>query len=46
MVLRKVGKKYVLYTKKTPRKRLGVFRTRAEALVRERQINYFKHIKK
>lgn len=48
MVIRRVGAKYVLYTKKKDRqtgrrKRLGVFRSREAALRRERQIQFFKH---
>ncbi len=40
-MIRKVGGKYVLYSKKG--KRLGSYKTRAKALERERQVNYFKH---
>lgn len=36
---------YVLFSKSKPRKRLGKFRTKREALKRERQIQYFKHRK-
>jgi len=45
MAIRKVDKTWILYSKKVPRKRLGVFRSRIAALKRERQINYFKHLK-
>ena len=34
---------YVLFSKSKPRRRLGKYRTRAEAERRERQIQYFKH---
>jgi len=49
VVIRKSGDKYVLYTKKKDprtgwRRRLGVFRTRAAALRRERQIQFFKRM--
>ena len=44
-MLKKEGSKWVLYTKDGSKK-LGTFNTKAEALKRERQINYFKHLKK
>jgi hypothetical protein len=48
MVIRKVGDRWRLYTAKpdprTGRRRvLGTFRSRAAALRRERQIQFFKH---
>lgn len=42
LILRKVGSQYVLYSHKT-HKRLGTFKSRAAAIRRERQINFFKH---
>jgi len=36
-------RKYVLYSRGKPRKRLGVFTSMKKAVKRERQINYFKH---
>ena len=47
MVIRKLPKqrKWALYSRKTGR-RLGVFPSKAAALKRERQIQFFKHIKK
>ena len=44
-MIRKSGNKYVLRSKKTGRK-LGEFRSKKAAEKRERQINYFKHLKK
>lgn len=44
-VIRKVGKKYVLKSKDGDRK-LGEFKSKKAAEKRERQINYFKHLKK
>lgn len=41
----KIGNKYVLKSKTSGRK-LGEFTTKKAALKRERQINYFKHLKK
>tara|TARA_Y100000310_G_scaffold328248_1_gene396080 strand:+ start:266 stop:400 length:135 start_codon:yes stop_codon:yes gene_type:complete len=41
MVIKKEGYKWVLYSKK--RKKLGSFRTKKEAVKRERQIQFFKH---
>jgi len=41
-MIRKVGSRYVLFSKKTG-KRLGSFASKAAALHRERVINYFKH---
>jgi hypothetical protein len=40
-MIRKVGNKYVLYSHDGS-KVLGTFASRAEALKREQQINYFK----
>jgi len=45
MVIVKRKTKYILYTKKKPRRRLGVFASKAKALARERQIQYFKYLK-
>ncbi len=42
-IIRKVKDKWVLYSHKG--KRLGVFSSKDAAMRRERQINYFKHIK-
>lgn len=44
-MIRKSGSKYVLRSKTTGRK-LGEFRSKKAAEKRERQINYFKHLKK
>jgi hypothetical protein len=47
-MIKKVGKKYVLYskTKKSGRrKRLGTFSSRGSAMKREKQIQYFKNLK-
>jgi len=44
-MIKKIRKRYLLYSKKTHR-RLGVFKTKKAALKRERQIQYFKYIKK
>jgi len=44
MVLRKVGSKWVLFSRKTHR-RLGTFKTKKAAIKRERQIQYFKRLK-
>jgi hypothetical protein len=46
-MIRKVGNKYVLYTRKKDsrtgrRRRLGVFRSRKAAVKREQQIEFFK----
>jgi hypothetical protein len=42
-MIRKTPKGYVLYTKSTPRRRLGgPYKTRAEAVKRERQVQFFK----
>lgn len=41
-MIRREGDKYVLYTQNGDR-RLGVFKSRAEAVRREREIIYFKH---
>lgn len=40
-MIRKVNNKFILYSKKTGKK-LGEFVSKAAALLRERQINYFK----
>ena len=42
MVIKKKGYQWVLYNH-TGKKILGKFRTKKEALKRERQIQYFKH---
>ncbi|HLD00692.1 MAG TPA: hypothetical protein VJC39_03020 [Candidatus Nanoarchaeia archaeon] len=44
MVLKKEGYKWVLYSK-DGQKVLGTFRTKKDALKRERQIIYFKSLK-
>lgn len=44
MTIRKRGSKYVLLSRKG--KSLGSYPTRAGAVRRERQVNYFKHRKK
>lgn len=43
-MIRKVGGKYILYSRRT-HKKLGEFKTKQDALERERQIEYFKHLK-
>jgi hypothetical protein len=43
-MIRKVGDKYVLFNK-DGKKRLGEFPTKDKALLREKQIQYFKHVK-
>jgi len=45
MVIRKQGYKWILYTK-YGRRKLGEFLTKKAALKRERQIKYFKNLKK
>ncbi|MGH9532560.1 MAG: hypothetical protein ACRD2Q_09215 [Terriglobales bacterium] len=46
-MIKKTPKGYVLYSLSKPRRRLGgPYRTRAEALRRERQVQFFKHRKK
>jgi len=47
-MIKKVGNKYVLYSKNKKgghRKRLGTFGSRAAAMKREKQVQYFKHLK-
>ncbi|HZQ90276.1 MAG TPA: hypothetical protein VFA60_00615 [Terriglobales bacterium] len=45
-MIRKTPKGYVLYSKSTPRRRLGgPYKTRAEAVKRERQVQFFKRRK-
>tara|TARA_Y100000034_G_C6701699_1_gene309480 strand:- start:110 stop:244 length:135 start_codon:yes stop_codon:yes gene_type:complete len=44
-MIKKRGYKWILYTK-DGKKRLGEFRTKKDALKRERQIIYFKNLKK
>jgi hypothetical protein len=42
-MIRKTSKGYVLFSRSTPRKRLGgPYKTRAEAVKRERQVQFFK----
>ena len=42
-MIRKTPKGYVLYSKSTPRKRLGgPYKSREEAVKRERQVQFFK----
>ncbi|MBI2663311.1 hypothetical protein HYX15_02145 [Candidatus Woesearchaeota archaeon] len=45
MVIKKEGYKWVLYSK-DKNKKLGEFKTKKDALKREKQIQYFKHLKK
>jgi len=45
MVIKKQKSKWILYTKDEKRK-LGEFKTKKEALKRERQIQFFKHMNK
>ena len=42
MVIKKEGYKWILYNK-TGEKKLGEFRTKKDAIKRERQIQFFKH---
>jgi len=44
MVIKKEGYKWVLYSK-DEKKKLGEFKTKKEALKREKQIIYFKNLK-
>lgn len=45
-MIRKLGKsKFRLVSKKKPHKNLGTYPTRAGALKREGQVEYFKHAK-
>ena len=44
-IIRKKGNKYCLLSKKT-KKNLGCYRSRAGAEKREKQVQYFKHLKK
>ncbi|GEM_PF-6820895 len=44
MVIEKQESKWILYSKDKS-KVLGTFSTKKDALKRERQINYFKHLK-
>ena len=43
-MIKKVGNKWILYSK-DGKKKLGEFKTKADALKRERQILYFKYKK-
>jgi hypothetical protein len=45
-VIKKTAKGYVLFSKDGSRKLGGPYRTREEALARERQVQFFKHAKK
>ena len=45
-MIRKMAKGYVLYSKDGSRKLGGPYRTREEALKRERQVQFFKRAKK
>ena len=45
MVIKKKGYKWVLYTK-DGKKVLGTFKTKKDALKRERQIIYFKNLRR
>ena len=42
-MIRKTAKGYVLLSKKTRKKLGGPYKTRDEALKRERQVQFFKH---
>ncbi len=43
-MIRKTPKGYVLYSRSTPRKKLGgPYKSKAQALKRERQVQFFKH---
>ena len=44
-MIRKTPKGYVLLSKKTGRKLGGPYKTREQALKRERQVQFFKHRK-
>lgn len=44
MVIKKINSNWLLYSKKK-NKLLGKFRTKKEAIKRERQIQFFKHQK-
>ncbi|HEV8674208.1 MAG TPA: hypothetical protein VGX21_09180 [Methylomirabilota bacterium] len=44
-MIKKTAKGYVLYTKDGSRKLGGPYKTRAEAVKRERQVQFFKHAK-
>jgi hypothetical protein len=46
VMIKKTAKGYVLYSKDGSRNLGGPYRTRAEALKRERQVQFFKHAKK
>jgi hypothetical protein len=46
VMIKKTAKGYVLYSKDGSRKLAGSYRTREEALKRERQVQFFKHAKK
>ena len=43
-MIKKVGSKYVVMSEKTGRK-FGTYKTKKEALVRLRQVEFFKHAK-
>jgi hypothetical protein len=45
-MIKKTAKGYVLHSKDGSRKLGGPYKTRAEALKRERQVQFFKHAKK
>ena len=45
-MIRKTAKGYVLYSKDGSRRLGGPYRTREEALKRERQVQFFKHARK
>jgi hypothetical protein len=46
VMIKKTAKGYVLHSKDGSRKLGGPYRTREEALKRERQVQFFKHAKK
>jgi hypothetical protein len=45
-MIKKTAKGYVLYSKDGSRKLGGLYKTREEALRRERQVQFFKHAKR
>ena len=44
-MIKKVGSKWILYSKDGTKK-LGEFKTKEEAIRREKQINYLKYLKR
>jgi len=45
-MIKKTAKGYTLYSKDGSRKLGGPYKTREEALRRERQVQFFKHVRK